>query len=129
MYETICQRPGEIRCTLPGRIYYAVRNPGPHFAIAINYEYLNAVDAPENYVWCTKQKCGGAVSTLSQFKPVVRDIKLGKKAQVEATQCGKSTRLRSGDLGKVSNFGQGKMPTSKPMRKKTVTSTHEVEDS
>jgi hypothetical protein len=59
-YEIVCQKPGDLLVTLPGRIYHQVWNTGRNFAIAINYEFPDAPDEPVDYVWCEngERKCG-----------------------------------------------------------------------
>jgi hypothetical protein len=66
-YEIVCQKPGDLLVTLPGRVYHEVRNTGRNFAMAINYEFADAPDEPADYVWCErgKGKCGQEVLTLA----------------------------------------------------------------
>ncbi|CAI9635563.1 unnamed protein product, partial [Alternaria burnsii] len=70
-YEMVCQRPGDVLVTLPGRVYHEVRNTGMNFAIAINYEFIDAPDDPTDYVWCEsgERKCGRNVLTRQSFVP------------------------------------------------------------
>ena len=49
-YEIVCQKPGDLLVTLPGRVYHEVRNTGKNFAMAINYELQDAPNEPANYV-------------------------------------------------------------------------------
>ena len=46
----MCQKLGDVLVTLPGRVYYEVRNTGKNFAAAINYEFQDAPDDLEDYV-------------------------------------------------------------------------------
>jgi hypothetical protein len=59
-YEIVCQKPGDVLVTLPGRVYHEVWNTGRNIAMAINYELPDAPDKPANYVWCEsgEGKCG-----------------------------------------------------------------------
>ena len=70
-YEMVCQRPGDVLVTLPGRVYHEVRNTGMNFAIAINYEFTDAPDDPTDYMWCEsgERKCGRNVLTRQSFVP------------------------------------------------------------
>ncbi|CAN9245675.1 unnamed protein product [Alternaria alternata] len=70
-YEMVCQRPGDVLVTLPGRVYHEVRNTGMNFAIAINYEFIDAPDDPADYTWCEsgERKCGRNVLTRQSFVP------------------------------------------------------------
>ena len=74
-YEIVCQKPGDLLVTLPGRVYHEVRNTGKNFAMAINYELPDAPDEPANYVWCEsgKRKCGQNVLTHANFVPTPSD--------------------------------------------------------
>ncbi|RAQ98941.1 JmjC-domain-containing protein [Stemphylium lycopersici] len=70
-YELVCQKPGDVLVTLPGRVYHEVRNTGMNFAIAINYEFTDAPDDPTDYMWCEsgERKCGRNVLTRQSFVP------------------------------------------------------------
>jgi hypothetical protein len=74
-YEIVRQKPGDLLVTLPGRVYHEVRNTGRNFAIAINYEFLDAPDEPVDYVWCEngERKCGQGVLTHASFMPTTSD--------------------------------------------------------
>jgi hypothetical protein len=74
-YEIVCQKPGDLLVTLPGRIYHEVRNTGRNFAMAINYEFPDAPDEPAGYVWCEngEGKCGQGVLTRASFMPTTSD--------------------------------------------------------
>ncbi|KAF2843922.1 hypothetical protein T440DRAFT_86989 [Plenodomus tracheiphilus IPT5] len=49
-YEIVCQKPGDILVTLPGRVYHEVRKTGMNFAVAINYAFADALDDPAYYI-------------------------------------------------------------------------------
>ncbi|RMZ74108.1 transcription factor jumonji [Pyrenophora seminiperda CCB06] len=70
-YEIVCQKPGDVLVTLPGRIYHEVRNVGKNFAAAINYELTDAPEDPTDYIWCERgeRKCGRNVLTRQSFMP------------------------------------------------------------
>ena len=72
-FEIVCQKPGDVLVTLPGRVYHEVRNTGRNFAAAINYEFPDAPDDPVDYVWCEagQSKCGKNVLTRQSFMPDV----------------------------------------------------------
>ncbi|KAI4940767.1 hypothetical protein J4E91_011254 [Alternaria rosae] len=72
-FEIVCQKPGDVLVTLPGRVYHEVRNTGKNFAAAINYEFTDAPDDPADYVWCEagQSKCGKNVLTRQSFMPDV----------------------------------------------------------
>jgi hypothetical protein len=74
-YEIVCQKPGDLLVTLPGRVYHEVRNTGRNFAMAINYEFADAPDEPADYVWCERGKgnCGQDVLTRANFLPTASD--------------------------------------------------------
>jgi hypothetical protein len=74
-FEIVRQKPGEMLVTVPGPTYHEVRNAGPNFAVAINYEYLGASDKPEGYIWCQKgsSKCGENALTLEDFSPTISE--------------------------------------------------------
>jgi hypothetical protein len=90
-YEIVCQKPGDLLVTLPGRVYHEVRNTGRNFAMAINYEFADAPDEPADYVWCErgKGKCGQEVLTLANFVPTPLDRALNTEDETtedETTQ-------------------------------------------
>ena len=74
-FEIVCQKPGDVLVTLPGRVYHEVRNTGKNFAAAINYEFTDAPDDPTGYVWCEngERKCGRNVLTRQSFMPELAD--------------------------------------------------------
>jgi hypothetical protein len=78
-YEMVCQRPGDVLVTLPGRVYHEVRNTGMNFAIAINYEFTDAPDDPTDYMWCEsgEKKCGRNVLTRQSFMPDFAERAMG----------------------------------------------------
>jgi hypothetical protein len=74
-YEIVCQEPGDVLVTLPGRVYHEVRNTGMNFAVAINYEFTDDPEDPADYVWCEngERKCGRNVLTRQSFMPECGD--------------------------------------------------------
>jgi hypothetical protein len=86
-YEIVCQRPGDVMVTLPGRVYHEVRNTGMNFAVAINYEFTGAPDDPADYVWCEngERKCGRNVLTRQNFMPERGDRTMDTKDETPLT--------------------------------------------
>jgi hypothetical protein len=94
----VCQNPGDVLVTLPGRVYHEVRNTGKNFAAVSNYEFTDTPDDPAGYAWCEngERKCGRNVLTRQSFMPELADQIMDTKNETSLTN-----KRKQQDLGNV----------------------------
>jgi hypothetical protein len=114
-YEIVCQKPGDVLVTLPGRVYHEVRNTGRNIAMAINYELPDAPDEPADYVWCEsgEGECGRDVLTRASFIPTPSDrtsstkdgtpYPVKKRTHHEVESSSKRPRIKAPSIHRLKN--------------------------